>query len=270
MEVIKTEKPETEKKKRVCRMAGIDPGLKNLALCVIDVYNAPKRLELVEWDIQSIVNRGRLVKSISTQEVCNSVCEWLDSRKDFFQTVDRFFVETQMTSKMKQVQSIIFAKLHPKVTFVSANKVKAFFKINLGNYLLNKKAAVRMAQDIILEQVGNEIALQNDARIVDEETLRKKTNTKYVEEVMNRILDNMPCSCMTTQPPPSDVPDSIFEPCEDRDEFRKAQRTASMVKLKETWEDNWNLVDLVLHMDHNMADAFIIVYYGYKVFAKFR
>lgn len=249
---------------KVCRWAAIDPGLKNLSLCVVDIFKDPKRMEIVHWDVYDILPKDSLIRKFRSEDIAGFICKWIIENEALFLTIDQMFIEMQMKSVMKQVQNTVYARFYPRGHFLSPLKVKRYFSINVGNYALNKVAAVDLVQEYLLANIGGMIQLSPNARI-DLLGGKRKKNKKKSSQAILHIYRNL-CDCMSEEEEASsDV--MIFEP-EERDPSDMETEIMEQALAKKLGKD-YNLVQLAGQLDHNMADAFMIILYAFDNMAAF-
>lgn len=128
------------------RVLAIDPGLRNLAFCVLDKQGDVEVLERVD------IFAGR---PIELSGVCDAMVRWVGEHRALLDSADTIVIERQFANRLAVlsaclliVQTTVQAMYHAKVVLVPAISVKKRFKTAAGSYTENKKAAVAKAREL--------------------------------------------------------------------------------------------------------------------------
>ena len=125
-----------------CYIVAVDVGVKNLAVCVLDIATH----KVVRWHVGSLVPDGR--RYLPHQNVAY-VKEWLELWKGYFDDAIAVIVERQMRCNMRIIESLIQFAYYDKCHVINARSVKLHYGLSMRNYRLNKNKAVEWAVDFM-------------------------------------------------------------------------------------------------------------------------
>ncbi len=123
-------------------IVAIDVGVKNLAVCVLDIAT----YKVVHWHVGSLVPDGR--RYLPHQNVAY-VKDWLNSWREYFDNANAIIVERQMRCNMRIIESLIQFAYYDKCHVINARSVKLHYGLSMRNYRLNKSRAVEWAVDFM-------------------------------------------------------------------------------------------------------------------------
>jgi hypothetical protein len=132
------------------RILAIDPGLRNLAFCMLDSHG-----RIVKMGREDIF-QGR---EISVSGAYEAIAGWCDRNRELLDSADKVVIERQFCNEkfslsacLLIVQTTLQANTHGKFVLVHAMSVKRHFGIPVGKHHFNKreatKRAMSMCQDI--------------------------------------------------------------------------------------------------------------------------
>lgn len=127
------------------KVLALDPGLRNLAFCLMD-----SKGEILEVG-RSDIFQG---KKIEISTACEYMCEWIDNHEALFDMADVVVIEKQfqdnkitLSSCLLIVQTLLHCKARQKskVVILHAMTIKKFFNTAKATHRLNKAASVQCA-----------------------------------------------------------------------------------------------------------------------------
>lgn len=127
----------------IVKLGFIDPGLTNLGWMVVEMDDQTGEEFGCVFGVDSISPPGHKGRAdrLSTTQILDGCCQWADGFCDRFDC-DAYFVELQMTSKLKAVQNCLYTKFHPQVVLLAPASVKRRFDVLRGSHAANKRAAI--------------------------------------------------------------------------------------------------------------------------------
>lgn len=127
------------------KILAIDPGLRNLAWCMLNDGN-------IEEVSRADIFEGASV-AVATCFEC--ISKWCDDHQHLFDSADIVVIEKQfMDNKMRlsaclsTVQSVLQCRSYKKHILVHAGTIKKIYRTHRGTHKLNKQAAVEKATEI--------------------------------------------------------------------------------------------------------------------------
>ena len=132
----------------------IDVGLKNLAICIMELNNSEYKIHL--WDVFDVINENTKINSFLLHDIAKKIVikiqEIYDNNIEIFKKLDSVFIELQpkINSRMTFASHVIFTKFTDlykhnqqlKIRFVSASqKLKAYTGPKIHCKLKSKYAA---------------------------------------------------------------------------------------------------------------------------------
>lgn len=126
------------------RFCGIDPGFKNLGICIAD----DEPFSIVFLDKVNIYRVDGVEYKYDPKFAIPLLKKYIERNEELFRSVDVFVIENQMARSMYRVQYGLEGMLQSYgfATCVHPSTVKAYFKTSKKEYLKNKNAAVRYCE----------------------------------------------------------------------------------------------------------------------------
>lgn len=126
------------------RFCGIDPGFKNLGICIAD----GDPFNIVFLDKVNLYRVDGVDYKYDPKFAIPLLNEYIKRNKELFESVDMFVIENQMSRAMYRVQYGLEGLLQSYgfATCVHPATVKAFFSTAKKEYNKNKQAAVRYCE----------------------------------------------------------------------------------------------------------------------------
>ena len=126
------------------RFCGIDPGFKNLGICIAD----GDPFNIVFLDKVNIYRVDGVEYKYDAKFAIMLLKKYIDRNEAMFRSVDVFLIENQMARAMYRVQYGLEGLLQSYgfATCIHPATVKAYFKTSKKEYAKNKNAAIRYCE----------------------------------------------------------------------------------------------------------------------------
>ena len=199
----------------------IDPGLRNLAWCLMENGH------VVELNRSDIFGGG----SVTTCDTFAAISSWCDHHESLFLTADVVVIEKQfidsklrLSSCLATVQTVLQCRSYNKHILVHAGTIKRMYSTSRGNYRLNKQASIERAvslNPLLFEKQSGKLDDMADCFLLAHYA-HTHLSEQYMSKISKGVLGKRPnghvvrrpsggcstgASCNAWESPPS-VPDS--------------------------------------------------------------